>query len=193
MTNLSRSELERSLREGRLQPLYLLLGTESYLRDHSAREITNAALSGTLLREFNECGFSLLSDPVQAAIAAAEQLPMMSERRVVRIKDFAKLREADDEVLIRYLNNPVASTVMIFIADELDKRKKGTKTLLDKCAVVEFSPLKDAEAKAWARTRLKELKVTADDQVAPHRAARLGRPSQLTRSGRINVCLNCPK
>ena len=165
MTNLSRSELERFLREGRLQPLYLLLGTESYLRDHSAREITNAALSGTLLREFNECGFSLLSDPIQAAIAAAEQLPMMSERRVVRIKDFAKLREADEEVLIRYLNNPVASTVMIFIADELDKRKKGTKTLLDKCAVVEFSPLKDAEAKAWARMRLKELKVTADEQV----------------------------
>ena len=28
-----------------------------------------------------------------ATVAAAEQLPMMSERRVVRIKDFAQLRE----------------------------------------------------------------------------------------------------
>jgi DNA polymerase-3 subunit delta len=165
MTNLSRLELERSLRGGRLEPLYLLLGTESNLRASAARDISDAALSGTLLREFNECSFSLLSDAVESAIAAAEQLPMMAERRVVRITDFAKLREADEEILIRYLGNPVSSTVMIFIADELDKRKKATKSLLERCAVIEFAPLRDAEAKAWGRTRLKELKVTVDDRV----------------------------
>ena len=49
---------------------------------------------------------------------------MMSDMRVVRIRDFARLREADEEILIRYLNNPSPSTVMIFIADELDKRKE---------------------------------------------------------------------
>jgi DNA polymerase-3 subunit delta len=90
---------------------------------------------------------------------------MMSDKRVVRIRDFARLREADEDTLIRYLNNPSPSTVMIFIADELDKRKKSSKVLLDTCTVVEFGPLKDAEAKAWAKTRLKELKVSADDQV----------------------------
>ena len=54
---------------------------------------------------------------------------------------------------------------MIFIADDLDKRKKLTKTLLSACAVVEFSAVKDAEAKAWARNRVKELKTSADDRV----------------------------
>jgi DNA polymerase-3 subunit delta len=164
MKTLSRTELDRSLREG-LRPLYLLLGCEVYLRRVAAQTITEAALSRTLLREFNESAFSLLSDPVQSAIAAAEQLPMMSDARVVRIRDFARLREADEDTLIRYLNNPSPSTVMIFIADELDKRKKSSKVLLDTCTVVEFGPLKDAEAKAWAKTRLKELKVSADDQV----------------------------
>ena len=164
MKSLSRTELDRSLREG-LRPLYLLLGSEVYLRRVAAQTITEAALSRTLLREFNESAFSLLSDPVQSAIAAAEQLPMMSDMRVVRIRDFAKLREADEDTLIRYLNNPAPTTVMIFIADELDKRKKSSKVLLDTCTVVEFAPLKDAEAKSWAKTRLKELKVSADDQV----------------------------
>jgi len=164
MKPLSRTELDRSLREG-LRPLYLLLGSEAYLRRVASQTITEAALSRTLLREFNESAFSLVSDPVQSAIAAAEQLPMMSDTRVVRIRDFAKLREADEDALIRYLNNPSPSTVMIFIADELDKRKKSSKVLLDTCTVVEFAPLKDSEAKAWVKTRLKELKVTADDQV----------------------------
>lgn len=164
MKMLSRTELDRSLREG-LRPLYLLLGSEIYLRRVAAQTITEAALSRTLLREFNESAFSLTSDAVQSAIAAAEQLPMMSDKRVVRIRDFAKLREADEDVLIRYLNNPAPSTVLIFIADELDKRKKSSKVLLDACTVVEFAALKDAETKAWAKTRLKELKVSADDQV----------------------------
>lgn len=163
MTMLSRVELDRSLGAGQLRPLYLLLGNETYLRSSAVQKITNAALSETLLREFNECSFSLLSDPVQSAIAAAEQLPMMAQHRVVRIRDFAKLREADEERLIRYLGNPAPSTVMIFIADELDKRKTATRILLERCAVVEFLPLKDAEAKAWSKTYLRELKVSADE------------------------------
>ena len=165
MKSLSRAELERALRDGNIQPLYLLLGPERYLRDAAARAITNAALANTLLREFNETSFSLLSDDVQSAIATAEQLPMMSDRRVVRIRDFSRLREAQEEVLVHYLANPVPSTVVIFIADELDKRKKATKSLLDRCTVVDFSLLKDTEAKAWVKTRLKELKATADDSV----------------------------
>jgi DNA polymerase-3 subunit delta len=164
MKTLSRTELDRSLREG-LRPLYLLLGPEIYLRRVAAQSITESVLSRTLLREFNESAFSLLSDSVQSAIAAAEQLPMMSDTRVVRVRDFARLRETDEDILIRYLNNPSPTTVMIFIADDLDKRKKSSKVLLDTCTVVEFSPLKDAEAKAWAKSRLKELEVSADDQV----------------------------
>ncbi|HEU4869338.1 MAG TPA: DNA polymerase III subunit delta, partial [Pyrinomonadaceae bacterium] len=164
MKALTRTELDRSLRDG-LRPLYLLLGPEIYLRRVAAQTITETALSRTLLREFNESAFSLLSDSVQSAIAAAEQLPMMSDMRVVRVRDFARLREADEDILIRYLNNPSPTTVMIFIADDLDKRKKSSKVLLDTCTVVEFLPLKDAEAKAWAKSRLKELKVSADDQV----------------------------
>jgi DNA polymerase-3 subunit delta len=164
MKSLSRTELERSLRESP-QPLYLLLGVERFLRDTAARSITEVALHGTLLREFNEASFNLVRDSVQAAIAAAEQLPMMSERRVIRIRDFARLRENDEETLIRYLNNPAPSTVMILVADDLDKRKKSTKALLDNAVVVDFPPLKDSEAKAWAKSRLKELKTTADDAV----------------------------
>ncbi len=164
MKTLSRTELERSLRQG-LEPLYLLVGPERYLRRAAAHEITEAALSATLIRDFNDASFSLLTDSVRSAIAAAEQLPMMSERRVVRVRDFARLRDADEDVLIAYLGNPSPSTVMIFTADDLDKRKKSTKALLDACTVVDFSPLKDSEAKAWAKTYLKSLKSAADDQV----------------------------
>jgi DNA polymerase-3 subunit delta len=163
MKTLSRTELDRSLRE-EVRPLYLLLGPETYLRQVAAQTITDIALSSTFLREFSESSFSLLNDPVKSAIIAAEEKPMMG-RRVVRIRNFSKIREADEDILIHYLSNPMPTTVMIFSADELDKRKKSSKVLLEVCTVVEFPPLKDAEAKAWAKSRLKELNVSADDQL----------------------------
>jgi DNA polymerase III subunit delta len=164
MKSLARTDLERSLQQG-LKPLYLLLGPERYMRDAGAQLIANTALTETMLREFNESSFTLLNDAAQSAVAAAEQLPMMSNLRVVKVRDFAKLRDADEQVLITYVKNPAPSTIMIFVADDLDKRKGLTKALLDSCTVVDFSPLKDGEAKTWCKSRLKELKTTADEQV----------------------------
>jgi len=163
MTTISRAELERQLRQDRLSQLYLLIGPETYLRRQAAIAIANCALRDTLLREFNDSSFSL-SSGAQQAVAAAEQLPMISPRRVVRITDFAKLRETDEAVLIDYVSRPVQSSVVVFSAPDLDKRKKLTKALLEQCVVVDFPPLKDGEAKDWAKQRLRELSLSADER-----------------------------
>lgn len=165
MTATSRHQLLSLLNQGKVDLLYLLIGTESYLRRQAARAIADEALRDTLLREFNESRFSLFSATAADAVAAAEQLPMMSSRRVVNITDFGKLRESEEETLARYVERPAESSVVIFIANDLDKRKKLTKTLLDHCAVVEFPSVSDAEAKLWAREYLKRLKVAVEERV----------------------------
>ncbi len=174
MTTLTREELWRALKKDAPEPLYLLYGAEDYLRDRAARHIADAALSDSSLREFNDSTFSLVSADVQHAIAAAEQLPMMSARRVVRISDFNRLREEDEETLLRYVTRPAASTVMIFLTDDLDKRRRLSKTLLDVCTAVEFPPLTEAEILAWARTALKEMNAAADDAALHHLVALKG-------------------
>jgi DNA polymerase III subunit delta len=160
----TRQKLEGDLKQGRLAPLYLLHGPEDYLREEAARRIADAALQDAPLREFNEAAFSLASGDVQQAIAAAEQLPMMGGRRVVRVSDFAKLREADEAALMRYLARPAESAVVVFVADDLDKRRKLSKALIDSCVAVEFAAMTDAEARQWARDQLKRLKADADER-----------------------------
>src|ERR1044071_3782015 len=164
MSTLTREELWRELKAGKGGPLYLLFGPEDYLRDAAARAAGGAALKDSPLREFKESGFSLSSGDVQHAIAAAEQMPMMGGRRVVRVTDFARLREADEEALVRYVTRPFESSTVIFVADNLDKRLRLSKTLLDACASVEFAELKDAELAAWARDRLKHLGAHAEER-----------------------------
>ncbi len=163
MTAITSEQLTRSLSNNQIAPLYLLHGDETYLRDVAAKSIADAALSDTLLREFNEHSFNLLGQSPQEAIAAAEQLPMMSTRRVVKISNFGKLREEDEELLARYIDRPNESTVMIFVAQDLDRRKKLTKALLDYCVVVEFPVLKDGEAKQWVKAQVKKLKLTMEE------------------------------
>src|ERR687885_2576931 len=141
MSTVTREELWRRLKGGKVDPLYLLFGPEDYLRDAAARAVADAALKSAPLREFNESGFSLASADVQHAIAAAEQLPMMGGRRVVRVTDFTRLREADEEALVRYVTRPVETSVVIFVADDLDKRRRLSKTLLEVCTSVEFAAL----------------------------------------------------
>src|SRR5919107_1281614 len=164
MATITREELWRRLKAGKVEPLYLLFGPEDYLRDAAARVVADAALKDSPLREFNESGYSLASVDVQQAIAAAEQMPMMGGRRVVRVTDFGRLREADEEALVRYVTRPVETTTVIFVSGDLDKRRKLSKTLMEVCTSVEFAELKDAELAAWARERIKHLGAHAEER-----------------------------
>ncbi len=174
MSLLTRQDLFRALKQGEIMPLYLLFGEETYLRDAAARTIKDVSLKDSGLREFNESSFSLANTDVQQAIAAAEQLPMMSPRRVVQIRDFGKLRESDEEALLRYITRPAESSIVLFIADDLDKRRRLTKTLLEVCVAVEFAPLSDSELAEWAKRRLKELKMQTDERTLHQIVALVG-------------------
>src|SRR5690349_13618052 len=122
MATRTRKDLEQSLKKGQVEPVYFLYGEETYLRDGAARQIVEVALTGTLLREFNDSSFDLLTDDIRDVIAAAEQLPLMSDRRVVVVKNLNKLegrKKLSDEdedvvspaaqILVDYLERPVAT------------------------------------------------------------------------------------
>jgi DNA polymerase-3 subunit delta len=160
----TRKDLFQSLKKGPVEPIYFLFGAEDFLRDEAANAIADAALTGTLLREFNDSTFSLRTGDARDAIAAAEQLPMMSQRRVVRIRDLGKLNERDEEILLDYLQRPVETSVVIFNSDDIDKRKKLAKKLMSSAAF-EFAPLTNAELSNWAKSYLHELKAEASQPV----------------------------
>ena len=153
----TKTDLDQALKQGKIEPVYFLYGPETYLRDQAVHAITEEALRDTLLREFNDSSFNLTNDDVRDALAIVEQLPMMSTRRVVRIKNFGKLSEDDENLLLEYLERPVETSVVIFVGDDIDKRKKLAKTLMSRAAF-EFQPLKSPELQSWIRARLRNLK-----------------------------------
>src|ERR1043166_9626266 len=160
----SREELWSRLQSDEIAPVYLLFGPETHLRDLAVKTITDRAFAGDDLRDFNETSFSLNSEGnLRSALSAAEQLPMMASRRVIRITDLRisasgirdTITEDDEPVLSAYLENPSPNSVVIVIAEELNFVRKMGKFLRDKTTAVEFARLNDDQLARLAQDKIK--------------------------------------
>ncbi|MEO6589138.1 MAG: DNA polymerase III subunit delta [Pyrinomonadaceae bacterium] len=168
----SREDLRRQLQQKEFAPVYLLFGVEKYLRDLAAKTLTDFLLKESSLREFNETVFTLNNDNLMYALASAEQLPMMASRRVIKVVDVRisansnkdNLKEENEDLLASYFKRPAKTSVIIFVADELDKRRKMAKLLIDNSVAVEFTELNNFELLKWANDELRKTDVTADRQ-----------------------------
>ncbi len=182
MKVLSREDLRNKLIKKEIAPVYLLFGEETYLRDLAAKWITDIALQDSSMRDFNESEISLNEAELRYAVSSADQMPMMDPQRVIRITDLAvstnkqknNLKEEDEPILKAYLSKPSESSVVIFVADEFDKRLRLAKLLLNNCVSVEFKPLDDGELVKRAKEDFKKLKTNIDDKALRHLVGLVG-------------------
>src|SRR5688500_473913 len=172
MAILKREDLRNQLRRGEMAPVYVLFGAETYLRDLAAKTICDRSFAAGELRDFNETEFSLNTEgKLSSALSAAEQLPMMAARRVIRVTDVRvsatgmkdTLREDDEQTLLAYLERPTDFSTVIFVADEFDKRRKMAKLLIERAVAVEFVELSDTELTKWAREKVKDANSEIDE------------------------------
>jgi DNA polymerase III subunit delta len=183
MPVISRDELRSQIKKREFAPVYLLFGGETFLRDLAAKTIADFVFQENTLREFNENEFSLnQADNLSYALASAEQMPMIASRRLVKITDVRvsatgtkdTLKEDYEQILTAYLSRPAETSVVVFVADELDKRRRMSKLLLEHSCAVEFAKFNDAELLNWTRREMKELGFDAEEKALYHLVALVG-------------------
>jgi len=179
----SREDLRNRLGKREIAPVYVLFGPETHLRDIAAKTIADLSFADGDLRDFNETSFSLnTEDNLERALAAAEQLPMMASRRVIRITDIRisttgfrdTITEDHEAILSAYLENPSPHSVVIFVADELNGVRKMGKFLREKTTAVEFARLDDRQLAEWARKEITETAAEIDETTLRYLLARVG-------------------
>jgi DNA polymerase-3 subunit delta len=157
-------KLNDAVSRGELYPLYYLYGDESFLIDEALRDVEDAALSVEGLRDFNLNTFFGGEAEPAAIRDAVETLPMMSQRRVVVVKDADQLNDKDWDLLMPLVDNPVRSSIFICSAPKVDKRKKHVKRFLEKGCAVEFKRPYDNQIPEWIKSLAKriDIKISAD-------------------------------
>jgi DNA polymerase-3 subunit delta len=172
MPVISRENLWSQMQGLDFAPVYVLFGPETQLRDLAAKAIADRSFAEGDFRDFNESTFSLNNEGnLQHALAAAEQLPMMASRRVIRVTDMRisqtgfrdTVTEAHEPQLTSYLENPSPHAIVIFVADELNGVRKMGKLLREKTRAVEFVPLNDDQFAKYARTVVQKAGAEIDE------------------------------
>ena len=156
------NEFYQALKTNDLAPVYLFVGPEAYIK-REALEALRRQLLPPGLEALNDA--TLEGVTAQQITDACETMPMMCEKRIVTVRDWAPLmpgkaknEEAEAERMQAWLENPPESCVLVFyMRGEMDGRKKLSTLLKKKASVVDFQLLTDPELSRWCARRLKPL------------------------------------
>lgn len=158
-------EFQAVMARKKIPPVVLLYGEEEFLIDECVRGIIELLLDeGT--KGFNLDVVSGTKAEMKEVLALASAFPMMSERRVVVVKEFEKLNSDDaaKERFTAYLQNPLESTCLVLVAQKTDFRKRPYTDLKKNAELVECKPLYDNQVPDWIARRIRETGKSADPE-----------------------------
>ncbi|GBG93909.1 DNA polymerase III subunit delta [Ligilactobacillus salitolerans] len=148
-------EAIKKIKQGKIAPVYVALGTEAYLLDKLKRFFLS--LIPQEQEDFNVGRYDMEAVNVAVAINDAQSLPFFGEHRLVVVERPAFLTGArqkktidhDLDGLLKYLKNPETATMLLILAPypKLDERKKLTKQLRKTAEFIDCSPLKEGEVR----------------------------------------------
>ena len=143
-------DVEKAHAQQNFAPLYVFFGEENYLVQQAVQYVKSCSLDGVLV-DFNFTTFYAGDTPVDRIFEDIQTLPVMSNRRVVVVKDVQELKDKDWEHLAPVLEKPVDSTVLILQGSKLDKRKKYFRWLTENGVFCEFRRPFENQIPGWIR------------------------------------------
>lgn len=145
----------------KLKPLVLIYGEELYILE----KIMDAIKSSYVDEQFESLNYIKVDGKtasLSSIIEQAEQMPFMSEKKLMIIQDlnlFSQSMEGE-ESFYKYLENTNQSTLMAFVLKDysLDKRKKVFKAIKKYGQIIELPKLKSPELSKWIGAQLQKEK-----------------------------------
>ena len=154
------NEFYQAVNAGDIAPVYLFTGPEQYVKAEALQRLRDKLLP---------VGLEVLNESVMEGVTAqqitdaAETLPVMCDRRLVVVRDWAPLmsgksknEEAEVAWIQNWLQNPAPGCTLVFyMRESADGKKKLTAALRKQAAAVDFELLADPDIYKWCQRELK--------------------------------------
>jgi DNA polymerase-3 subunit delta len=153
---------------GEISRVYLFCGEEEYPIHEYVELILEKALDPKS-KAFNyDVLFGNIAD-AETVVSRAIAYPMMSDQRVVVVKEFEKLVKSDKNgsgeskfqkkknPIVEYLEHPAPTTVLILIAGDVDLRNEPYKTLNQKYETLKFMQVEGEHLVEWIKQQVRKL------------------------------------
>ena len=154
--------LQKEIQQGKISPVYLFIGEEDYLANLLVDQILDSAIDQST-KDFNLDIFYASDIEVGDVINIVTAYPMMAERRVVVMKELHKLTTGPLQTLASYVDNPLSTTCLILLGENLNFKIKAAKKIRDKSVYVKLKPLYENQVPDWVKRQLREKNLDITD------------------------------
>lgn len=186
------ASIMNDIKERKFAPVYVLMGEESYFIDKICDAIAMSVLPEEE-REFNQ--FTVFGSDVTAAQVAdlARELPMMSQYKVVIVKEAQNIKNTDE--LEKYFDRPSPQTVLVYCHKNgtVDKRKKFASKAEAVGVVFESKKVDDRDLPGFVVNYLKQRQVTIEQNTAMVIAESIGKDLCRMVSELDKLCMAMPE
>lgn len=181
---MERNDFLKSVKNGEYQSVYLFAGPEEFHKREALDKLRGALLPAGL-EALNEVRLENVG--AQAIIDAAITLPVMCDRRLVIVRDWAlpmkgkaKNEESDSALFLEWLKNaPDSCCIVLYCTQEIDERKKFVTKLKKQIAYINFPYIGGAALMKWCTDQLKPHGKTLSQRALDEMTLMVG--SDLTR------------
>ncbi len=154
MAALTPAQMLALIRKKELEPVYLISGKEKFFHDQILSALDKKLFTDAGARSLNRIVMQGSETSFPDIVNACMGFPMLSDKKLVIVKDVAKVSVADVDLFINYLSAPQAATLLLLIADS-DKGGALSK-IVTKIPKVDCKPVTDWKIQEWIVARIKE-------------------------------------
>lgn len=153
--------IKEHIKQNKFKSVYLLYGTETYLKKLYRDKLTVAIL-GDSDDDMNYSYFEGKGVEVSKIISVAETMPFFSDKRLILIENSGLFKNQSD--LADYMKSIPETTHIIFVENEVDKRNRLFKAVKTEGTIAEMNSLDEANLKLWIASILDKdkKKITQD-------------------------------
>lgn len=155
--------LNEDLKTGNFKQIYLLYGSEGYLkRQYKERFIKAMLPEGDTM---NYAYYEGKGTDIKEVIDLSETLPFFSQRRLILFENTGFFKSGGND-LADYVKEVPETTYYIFIENEIDKRSRLYKAVKARGHIVEMTTQDENTLKRWIQSILKrEGKIMSDSDI----------------------------
>lgn len=154
MPKIDITDLDRELRQGKIRPIYIIVGVEHHLAFSALRGIQDA-VKATGTDPLSAMTISGREARIEAVIGALRTVPMLGGRPLVVIREGELIPKEASDALAAYMEDAVDASTLVIVAGKLDGRSRLMQMAAKSGAVIECKPLYLDKVPGWINMETK--------------------------------------
>lgn len=163
MNKSSVEQILKKIQAGQFESLYYLTGAEKFFHDQIIDLLIKKVFKDKGSRDLNLTILYGTENSLSELLSAVLSYPMLSERKLIIVRDFDKMKINDADSFEKYLNNLQKTSCLVLSAEGKGK-SKIFKTIENNAQNIECKPISEYKVAGWLTSYCKQNGISIEQE-----------------------------